>query len=414
MRQHTHLKVSMHGQPVGELLAVDGQLYFTYHSSWLERGYNLSPLNMDNDGKPQQAKDLQVYSGLHGAFAESLPDAWGMLLMDRFFRSAFDLSPRQITPLDRLAYIADRGMGALEYSPIVERVEEDGYLSLETLYRESQQVMAGGTEATLDALRLAGGSPGGARPKVIVALSEDLEHCTSVYHNAPAGMGQWIVKFRAPGDDAETGAVEYAYSVLAKQAGLEMADCELISTGQGAERERFFATRRFDRLLGGAKVHMMTAAGILYANHQQPELDYADLMALTSTVTKSAGQVERMARLMVFNALFHNHDDHAKNFAFVRGADGWLLAPAYDLTYAPLQSRHTDEHFTSFKGRGLATYQLIKSICAPYKYLDVDRLINDVMGALEAWPALCDDLDISKHMKTTVRRSMDQNRARFE
>ena len=117
---------------------------------------------------------------------------------------------------------------------------------------------------------------------------------------------------------------------------------------------------------------------------------------------------------MVFNALFHNHDDHAKNFAFVRGADGWLLAPAYDLTYAPLQSRHTDEHFTSFKGRGLATCQLVKRICAPYKYVDIDGIINDVIAALEAWPALCGDLGISKRTKSTVQRSMEQNRGRFE
>lgn len=414
MKQHTQLTVSMHGQQVGELLAVDGKLYFTYHPSWLEHGYNLSPLNMDHNGAPQEAKDLQVYSGLHGAFAESLPDAWGMLLMDRFFRSGFDLSPQHITPLDRLAYMADRGMGALEYRPSVERVEEASVLSLETLYRESQQVMAGETDTTLEALRLAGGSPGGARPKVIVALSDDFKHCTSAYHDAPTGMGQWIVKFRAPGDGPETGVVEYAYSLLAKQAGLEMADCELITQGQGAKSERFFATRRFDRLADGGKVHMMTTAGILYANHQQPELDYEDLMTLTSTVTKNAGQVGRMARLMVFNALFHNHDDHAKNFAFVRGADGWLLAPAYDLTYAPLQSRHTDEHFTSFKGRGLATCQLVKRICAPYKYVDIDGIINDVIAALEAWPALCGDLGISKRTKSTVQRSMEQNRGRFE
>ena len=410
MKHHDHLNVSMDSQPVGELVAADGKLYFAYDPSWIQVGFNLSPMNLNWDTVPQLAADPALYFGLHGAFAESLPDAWGTLLMDRFFSSEYDVNPRLLTPLDRLAYIADRGMGALEYSPKVERVEEAAYLSLEELYRASQQVLEGETVATLEALRLAGGSPGGARPKVIVGLSDDFKHCTSAFHNAPAGYKQWIVKFRAPSDDIETGAVEYAYSLLAKQAGLVMSECNLLTVGE----ERFFATQRFDRLSGGAKVHMMTLAGIAYADHRMPSIDYADLLNLTNDVTASADQVERMARIMIFNALFHNHDDHAKNFAFIRCADGWLLAPAYDLTYAPLQSRGVDQHFTSFKGKGLATYQLVKRICAPYRYLDVDSIIEDVVAAVEAWPAVCGELAITDKTRDKIQKSINENRARLE
>lgn len=413
MKAHEELLVVMDGQTVGELVQTRRELYFAYDPQWIRNGFNLSPLNMTFDTKPQLAADPDVFAGLHGSFADSLPDGWGTLLMDRFF-VAMGVDKRQLTPLDRLAYMADRGMGALEYQPAVEREPSEEHLDLAKLYRETQRVYEGETDQTLKAVRLAGGSPGGARPKVVVAFSQDFRYCTSAYHEAPPNMGQWIVKFRGPDEHRDTGAIEYAYSILAKQAGLDMSGCELLTVGQGAKAERFFATRRFDRLSGGQKVHMLTTAAILYANYRMPSLDYSDHLAATNVVTGSAVEVERMARLMIFNALFHNHDDHAKNFAYVLSRGAWELSPAYDLTYAPMLNYRADEHTSMFMGRGVASYKAIRDLCAPYPYLKPDRLISDVLGALDGWSQISADLGIEKGMRTEIQRAMEDNRRRIE
>lgn len=413
MKPINELVVLLDGQVVGELVLSRRDLYFAYDAQWLRHGFPLSPLNMQFDSAPQLAADTDVFGGLHGVFADSLPDGWGTLLMDRFFLS-LGVSKREITPLDRLAYMADRGMGALEYRPVLEREAPEELLDLASLYRETQRIYEGETHQTLNAVRLAGGSPGGARPKVIVAFSHDFRYCTSAYHDVPSDMGQWLVKFRAPDEHRDTGAVEFAYSLLAQRAGLEMSDCELLTVGKGSAAERFFATRRFDRRPDGQKVHMLTAAAILYADYRKPVMDYKDHLAATSAITASAIEVERMARLMIFNALFHNHDDHAKNFAYVRSGSSWVLSPAYDLTYAPLLNFRSDEHTSTFLGRGLATYQRVRELCRPYTYLDPDRIIGEVLGALDEWPSVSADLCIEKGFRSEIQKAMNANRRRFE
>ncbi len=143
-----------------------------------------------------------------GVFADSVPDGWGMLLMDRFFLRERGIDRRAITALDRLAYMGDRAMGALEYRPVLEKSEVDSSLDLERLYQAALDVYEGDTETTLDALRLAGCSPARARPKVVVALSQDKRRCASSFKKLAEGYEHWLVKFRAPDEHRDTGAIE--------------------------------------------------------------------------------------------------------------------------------------------------------------------------------------------------------------
>ncbi|WP_035580532.1 type II toxin-antitoxin system HipA family toxin [Halomonas sp. TG39a] len=411
MKRINSVEVLLAGSPVGELVASRQGIYFAYHPHWVAEGFNLSPLNMDFTTQPQKAPDALLFAGLPGAFADSLPDGWGMLLMDRYFLAEHGKDRRDISPLDRLAYMADRGMGALEYRPVIERTADEDNIDLAQLYQAANAVYEGEAVATLDALRLAGGSPAGARPKVIVALSSDGKQCSTAFQELPAGYQHWLVKFRAPTEHRDTGAIEYAYSMLAERAGVQMAASKLIEINSSAETERFFATQRFDRN-GNRKIHMMTASGILYADYSAPSLDYSDLLKATNAFTRHAEDVERMARLMVFNALTHNHDDHAKNFAFLYDQGRWTLAPAYDLTYAPVRG-YADEHTTSFSGVGLATRKKLKQVCAPFRYLTPELYIEQTLDALSEWSSLCRELEIDAKQQKMIQRAFDENRQRL-
>ncbi|MDT4820592.1 hypothetical protein FQZ97_537380 [compost metagenome] len=411
MKTINTVEVLLAGIPVGELVASRQGIYFAYHPQWLAQGFNLSPLNMDFTTQPQKAADPVLFAGLPGALADSLPDGWGMLLMDRYFLAKHGKDRRDISPLDRLAYMADRGMGALEYRPVLEHTTDKGEFDLAQLYQESQAVYEGETSSILDALRLAGGSPAGARPKVVVALSPDRRQCSTSFQQLPTGYQHWLVKFRAPTEHRDTGAIEYAYALMAERAGVKMAASNLLTVNSSTGTERFFAAQRFDRH-GNSKIHMVTASGILYADYRAPSLDYSDLLKTTNAVTNHAAEVERMARLMVFNALTHNHDDHAKNFAFLHDQGRWVLAPAYDLTYAPVRG-YADEHTTSFNGAGLATRKKLKQVCAPFRYLNPDLYVEQTLDALSGWPSLCGELEIAPDQQNVIQRAFDEIRNRL-
>ncbi|MRT57102.1 type II toxin-antitoxin system HipA family toxin [Enterobacteriaceae bacterium RIT693] len=416
------LTVLKEGIKVGELYKAEGKgIYFAYDREWLADGFNLSPLTMKWDDKPQLAADPRLFDGLHGPFADSLPDGWGMLLMDRFFSSTYgDGSHRTLTPLDRLAYMGERGMGAFEYQPKTDSTALSGPVSLCELYEASIDVQQGETAAVLNKLRLAGGSPGGARPKAIVALSENGEEASSAFGSLPEGYQHWIVKFRALDEPVETGGIEFAYAEMARDAGVIMAESSLLNMQmpEGAV-ENFFATKRFDRK-GNRKIHMMTVSALVYADFRTlSSVSYPDLLKLTQAMTNDSKEVEKMARLMIFNALSHNHDDHAKNFAFLcheptepGEKERWALAPAYDLTFSNAMGEHT----TDFGGRtpGKPTRKRILEICRSYKYLKPEEYIEQTLAALSKWREVFDRLNIPQKAGEGIFNVLKKRHQDFE
>jgi serine/threonine-protein kinase HipA len=407
------LTVSVNGQKVGELYQAEGKgIYFTYSKAWLASGFSLSPFTMTFDDKPQLAKDM-LFRGLHGAFSDSLPDGWGLKLMDRFFDGHFGAgTSRTLTQLDRLAYLGDRGMGAFEYHPKSEKVDIPSSLSLADLFEASVEVQAGETRQVLKTLRIAGGSAGGARPKAIVTLSADTTQATSAFEPLREGYNHWIVKFRALDEPLETGAIEQAYAIMARNAGVTMADSTLLDVqlSDKNQTERFFATRRFDRE-GDSRRHVMTASALIYADFRTQSLDYSEMLKLTYALTQNAAEVEKMARLMVFNALSHNYDDHAKNFAFIHSdaEERWTLSPAYDLTF----SEGMGEHTTSFAGKGKPTRKLMHQLCKDYKFLKPDDYIDQTLAALANWQQVFADTKIAESAGTPVFNVLNKLRADF-
>lgn len=395
MKSVNALSVMLQGSRVGELVAIPRQgVFFSYDPGWLAKGFNLAPFHMDFSVKPQKAADPLLFGGLHGAFSDSLPDGWGLLLMDRFFRSQLGIERHAVGPLDRLAYMGNRSMGALEYVPMFETVEANEDLDLAALYEASLTILSGSADEVINSLRLAGGSPGGARPKAVIGLSPDKHRAVSSFGEMPKGYEHWLIKFRREEEHRDSGAIEQVYALTARRAGVEISESKLFQVETTKGPEQFFATKRFDRE-EGTKRHMLTAAAILYADFRTPSLDYSDLLRATWAMTKDAAEVEKMARLMVFNALAHNHDDHAKNFSFFGGKDGWKMAPAYDLTFSSTAGRGI-EHTTAFAGKGKPSRKALIEVCKPFSFLEPERYIERTLDAFTAWNVYCADLEIDK------------------
>ena len=313
--------------PVGVLAEDRGRVYFEYAPDFLARKLNLSPFRLPFQGGLFEYSDRE-FGPLPGLFDDSLPDGWGLLLMDRYFRQR-QINPLDLTPLDRLAWIGSRTMGALTYHPPTDREDfEASPFSLHDLARASEQVLSGTATEVLPQLIRAGGSPGGARPKVLVGVRGN--ELLSGEDDLPQGFDHWIVKFAAKEDGPDAGPIEYAYALMAGAAGIQMPPVRLFETAEG---DRFFGVKRFDRE-GNRRFHFHTFGNLIQSNFRIPSADYADLFKATTVLTRNHQDLLQAFRRMVFNVVAHNRDDHVKNIAFLMDdtTGEWRLSPAYDLT----------------------------------------------------------------------------------
>lgn len=297
---------------------------FEYNEHWLAKGYSISPFFLPLKPGVFTAKQLP-FDGNFGVFADSLPDGWGNLLLDRLLKK-HQVNPASLNLLQRLAIVGSNGMGALRYEPEFSPVSPTGSNDLNTIAVEVEKIL-GEEEYTseLEKLWFMAGSSAGARPKVMIRHSN--EH--------------WLVKFPASTDSKDIGKIEYQHSLLAKKAGLQMPETKLFEG-------KFFGVKRFD-INNNQRAHLISAAGLLHADFRLPSLDYTELIKATRALTRNENEVEKMFRLMVFNVLIGNKDDHAKNFSFIYTNNQWQCSPAYDI----LPSNGIGgEHTTSVAGNG--------------------------------------------------------------
>ncbi|HET6763501.1 MAG TPA: type II toxin-antitoxin system HipA family toxin [Longimicrobiaceae bacterium] len=327
------LEVRLHwgdGETVVGLLAEhDRRVYFEYDPAFLAAPLPISPFKLPPRPGLVEHQDRE-FSSSFGVFSDSLPDGWGLLLMDREFRKR-GLKIPEITVLDRLGYIHTRGMGALTYHPSAGSDGDESFaLDLTDLARQAERILEGSMEQVLPALRVVGGSPGGARPKVLVAVGED-GHLISGTSEVPPGYRHYLVKFAAREDPADIGPAEAAYALMAADAGITVPPSRLFDTSEG---HRHFGAERFDRSANG-RVHMHTLGGLLHASHRLPSVQYEGFLRATRELTKDHREVEEAFRRMAFNVIAHNRDDHVKNFSYLMDRTGtWRLAPAYDLVFS--------------------------------------------------------------------------------
>ncbi|MBL4849203.1 MAG: type II toxin-antitoxin system HipA family toxin [Planctomycetes bacterium] len=318
---------------VGHLAEQDRRVYFEFSPEFLESGFEVSPWRLPAGPGLVEHRPGE-FGPLPGVFDDSLPDGWGRLLMDRYFRIE-GIEPDSMSALDRLLYLGTRTMGALTYHPS-EESSSPSALELHGLAGQAQRVMAGDAERLLPELLRAGGSPGGARPKILVGRKEG--ELLSGEDDLPEGFEHWLIKFEGKGDPASAGAIEQAYSTMAREAGIDFPPTHLFETREGG---RYFGVRRFDRLPGNRRVHMHTLGGLIHSNFRVPSCDYDVFLNVTRELTKNHEDLVEAYRRMIFNVVAANRDDHVKNFAFLMNSSGeWVLSPAFDVTYSPGPGGH--------------------------------------------------------------------------
>ena len=315
MSETKTLQVMYDEKLVGTLAMASGhKVAFQYSEEWLENGFSISPFSLPLKNQvfiPQK----DYFDGLFGVFADSLPDNWGRLLLNRLLRE-HKQNPDNLTVLDRLEIVGKSGMGAITYHPERTLEQINGNTNLDDLADQCQKILNTEYSDKLDELYRLGGTSGGARPKIMTTIDDE----------------EWIIKFPAHVDGKNAGKMEYDYSCCAKKCGITMSETRLFPSDQCAG---YFGTKRFDRIIDktGKK-----------RNHS--------LMKLTKILTRDNNEdVENMFRRMCFNVFAHNRDDHSKNFTYLydESNDNWRLSPAYDLTYS---NTYYGEHTTTVDGNG--------------------------------------------------------------
>ena len=382
-------------QLVGRLLRNGPQLLFEYEPAFIAKDLQLSPFKL-----PLRmgafTGDLARFDGLMGLFDDSLPDGWGRLLIDR--RAAQSgLRRTQLGPLDRLALVGSRTMGALAYEP-EQLLEVPSVVKLEELEEEVATVLTDGVTADFDRLIAIGGSPQGARPKALVQIDAKGTLHAGVARAIP-GCTSWLVKFRAQSDDADSGVLERAYFLMAKAAGLDVPETRLLGRSPG-----LFAIRRFDRD-GKRKTHQHTLCGLLEAPHTLPSVTYEQLLLVTRRLVQSEPAVEEMFRRACFNVFAHDRDDHSKNFSFLMSERGeWSVSPAYDLNFSDGPG---GEHWMLVSGEGANPER--KHLEALAKAGDVRRfkpVIDQVRAAVDRFPSFADEAGLKAKTRDTVARAL--------
>ncbi len=378
MRLNVYLNAFGLRRQIGILDSRGAEIRFQYHPDFVQEGIELSPFRLPLN-KLVQMDTAHTFAGLHGLFNDSLPDGWGLLLLDRTLQRRGVRADNW--PMQRLAVVGRHGMGSLEYEPEQEIAGAWSLSDLDTWATDSLHVLEEheSTAEKLDALLRLNGSSAGARPKVLVNITDTftIDSCNT--------SEPWLIKFRTTHDSPDAGLEEYVYSLAARAAGLDMPPTHLFPSKISAG---WFGVKRFDRV-HGHKVHVHTACGLLHASHRHPSLDYENLLRLAMVLTSDVREVEKMARLMVFNVKAGNKDDHSKNFSFLLDAQNqWRMAPAYDLT--PSQGIMGEQTcMVNGKGRDITDDDLIRAVApvslAAGKLREMIAQVEAALAHVEDW-----------------------------
>lgn len=308
MNSIKQIEVIYNNSLVGRLaLTKEGLCAFEYSSGWLTSGFSISPFELPLRSGVFVARP-RPFDGGFGVFDDSLPDGWGQLILDRYLQLQ-GINPRTLTILDRLALVGSTGRGALEFRPDKSVVTEQEYADFEKLALEAERILDSDDYAGegIEEFQQRGGSPGGARPKIFTRYEGK----------------EWMVKFRAKRDPECIGRDEYEYSLLAGQCNIDMPQTHLFEN-------KYFGVQRFDRTQEG-KLHVVSIGGLIGADYRMPSIDYSHIFQVCAILTHSMAELWKVYRLMVFNFLIENKDDHAKNFSFIYCDDEWHFSPAYDI-----------------------------------------------------------------------------------
>jgi serine/threonine-protein kinase HipA len=377
---------------VGRLAINNRKIFFEYDSSFIETGLNLSPFKLPLKSGVIAGDDF-TFEGLFGVFNDSLPDGWGRLLLDRALIK-HNINAGSLSVLDRLCFVGSGGMGALIYEPEAQHSPNIPHDSLDEIAEEIAEFQEHDNDKYVEDLLNLGGSSAGARPKVLMHLEGEY----------------WLIKFPSHTDPKDIGAIEYAYHIMAQEAGLDVPKAKLFPARVGLG---FFGSHRFDKT-DNSRVHMHTISGLIHTDHRTPNLDYEMIMKATMHLTHDMKECEKQYRSCVFNILSHNRDDHSKNFSFLMDPNGiWRVSPSYDLTFS---SGPSGEHCSMVMGEGKNPG--IKQLLELAKMSNIKKsvglkIIDEVKSSVCKWSNFAKDAGVSnassKLIETTITRIIKDN-----
>ena len=339
----------LYGKKVGTMIEHQGVIYFEYDKEFKLTRLEISPIKL-HTSKTQNAytnsEHTRVYHGMAGVFFDSLPDKHGMAFIDRYFEKQ-GLKPFEVTLLHKLAFIGDRGMGAIEYIPKEDDISDSSNITINAkeAYEELKQNLQNDNLSieSLMNIKQSVSPVGGGRPKMLVEYNYQTNEIRLNKKELHKGYVRAIIKF----DEIYEGVgsigltkLEYIFMSMAQEIGINTAQFQLISEGNA----KHLLVKRFDRDDNDEKIHMATASGLMHIDISVLKAtSYEYLFMLTRNICKSQEDIEELFKRMVLNILISNFDDHAKNFAYLMDKNGiWKLSPAYDITYSKgLLKSHT-------------------------------------------------------------------------
>lgn len=428
-------RVILWGRDIGAVtwLPDRGLGVFQYTPEFARSGIELAPIMMPLSNTPYEFPSLanETFKGLPGLLADSLPDKFGNALINAWL-SAQGREPNSFTPIERLCYTGSRGMGALEFRPMINaspktarQVEIDKLVSLANRVLDERVALAGklsgddDVKAMEDILRV-GTSAGGARAKAVLAWNPDTGEFRSGQAPAAQGFSQWLMKFdgvhgnsdKELADPQGFGRIEYAYHLMACAAGIDMEECRLHEEGGRAH----FMTRRFDRTPGGGKLHMQSLGALMHFDFNiAGAYAYEQALQTIRRLDLPMHDIEQQVRRAFLNILARNQDDHVKNIAFLMNREGaWRLSPAFDVAYSYNPSgAWTSQHQMSVNGKrdqfemeDLITFAGVGGI----KKSRAKALLKDMSAAVADWHLFADKAglpaDDVARIKRTHRREL--------
>lgn len=426
----TVANVRLWGTRIGAVSLPDGEraASFEYDPEFASSGIEPAPLEM-----PLEASRIYrfpglsqaTFTGLPGMLADSLPDRYGNVLIDAWLATR-GRAPGSFDAVERLCYVGRRGMGALEFEPARgPKAATDHALDIEALVELAAEVMSkrsdltvslqrpGRREALREILRV-GTSAGGARPKALIALDPETDEVRSGQLELRPGFEHWILKFDGVGESSRElgsslgyGAIELAYSWMAKRAGIEIAECRLLEESD----RRHFMTRRFDRTPDGDKLHMQSLAALGHLDFNQPGANsYEQAFQAIRALGLPHEAAEQQFRRMTFNVVARNQDDHVKNIAFLMDREGrWSLSPAFDMVYAHNPSgRWTAQHQMSINGkRDRIAVEDLRRVAevASLKRGRAEAILAEAVEAVRAWPELATKAGVDHERIAQIERA---------
>lgn len=395
-----HLNFTSNPIEVGQLLLENGTIYFKFNTSFLERNLDISPFKLKQSQEILTSK-TSIFNGLFGVFNDSLPDGWGNLLLDRTLISK-GLNIIRITPLDRLAYIGQNGMGALTYKPSLNpAIDSDTPLNIDEISKEMNHIITGTPSDIIEELFQLGGSSGGARPKAFVGFNPNTNHLVHGHPSLPQNYEHWIIKFPSSYDLPDIANIEYAYYKMALAAGIKMSECKLFRSTSG---NSYFATKRFDRIHNN-RLHLHSASGLLNDNFRFSNLDYGNIMDCAFHLENHVTAYSKVLRLAAFNIYSHNRDDHSKNIAFLMNSQGqWSLAPAFDLTFS--NSSH-GMHSTMVAGESkFPGEKHLLELAKTFGIKNPKTIIQEVKNAVENWNTYAKDANVTENSRKLIDKTI--------